>query len=232
MTLIKNNIRLLSIHIPKTAGSSFQKTLESIYGNEKFMRLDFTLRPDVHGLNITAKNQTDQSFLDKISSEQSLSSSIEVLHGHIHFSDFINSFEIHPELKVITWLRDPYERIVSNYNYLHSVFESDVKHTPKSRKIFKRLVMSIADFAKLPRDVKMYSDYLSGQRIEDYTFIGLVEEYNDELKRLSKTMDWSSTPTYFINKTSNKSITPTSEEAEIIRKYCESNQVIYDRPKY
>ena len=228
MTRIKNNIRLLSIHIPKTAGSSFQKSLEAVYGKDQFMRLDFSVQQSGMEGRLAAKNQTKQSSLDDLVLKKSLDPAISVLHGHIHYADFASAFEIHPDLKVITWLRDPFERIVSNYNYLLSVLDNEISHTKKSKKIFGRMVKSMAEFAQTPRDVNMYSDYLAGKKLDDYTFIGLVEQYDADLAYLGNLLSWKKIPSFHINKTAKKSLFPSEEEEQEIRKWCAANFSIYE----
>ena len=231
MPKIRNNIKLLSIHIPKTAGSSFQKTLETIYGKDVFCRLDFTVQNDSGENNIIAKNQTRQEDLDSIISTGSLNNKIEVLHGHIHFQDFNSVFESHPDLKVITWLRHPVERVISNYNYLRARFEAESTLSPVARKLFNRLVMSLLDFARLPRDIHMYRDYTTGKPLEDFDFIGITEDYDNDLERLARILDWPSVPSFHINKTQKKPFQPTESELQKLVEICSEGLEVYNRAK-
>lgn len=227
MQKIRHNLELLSIHIPKTAGSSFQKTLESVYGEDAFMRLDYTTDPDDRD-RMTAKNQTSQGDLDRLMKKGTLDENVRILHGHIHYDDFERFFDVTPELKVITWLRDPIQRIVSNYNYLRARFEAETRLSPVADKLFNRLVMSLTDFARLPRDVHMYRDYTRGRDLKNYDFIGITEDYDYDVRRLGKIMGWKKVPSYHINRTQSKPFQPGVEELEQLKDICAENIAIYE----
>ena len=80
-------LQLISVHIPKTAGSSFSILLRRIYG----ARLVLDYGGEVTGLD-----------------------SAEVVHGHFSASKYLEQF---PDAKVIIWLRHPVERVISYYFY-------------------------------------------------------------------------------------------------------------------
>lgn len=231
MSKIVNQIAVLSIHIPKTGGSSFQNTLVDAYGQSAFLRLDFTVQKRLGIPRIVATNRTSQASIDEIIEQGKLNDQIKIVHGHFHYSDFIQFFELSTEAKVITWLRDPIDRIVSNYNYLVSILDQDLDHTPRSREVLNRMLKSLPEFSRIPRDIALYSDYLSGQDLADYDFIGIVEDYDNELKRLGKILGARELPTHHVNKTARKLIRPTATEEQEITKLHEQNQRIYQRAK-
>ena len=80
-------VGIVSVHIPKTAGSSFRTLLTQIYGN----RLALDYGGEVTGLG-----------------------SAEVVHGHFAATKYLERF---PDAKIITWLRHPVERVISYYYY-------------------------------------------------------------------------------------------------------------------
>ena len=183
MQLIENNIELLSIHIPKTGGSYFQKTLQTLYPAEAFQCLNFSVR-EVHGCpRMIDRNQASQVLLDRIYDERKLPAHIHDVHGHFHYEDILKFFMLSSNATVVTWLRDPVQRIVSNYHYLIDRFELEIRHTPLSTQLFSRLVKSLPEFAENGRDTSLYADYLRGRDINDYAFIGVVEDYDAELQR-------------------------------------------------
>jgi hypothetical protein len=204
MGLIKNRIEVLSIHIPKTGGSSFQKTLQQLYGEDSFQRLDFTVREAGGRPNMKATNRTSQELLDRIDSRGELPSDIRVLHGHFHYEDFTRFFELDSGTRVVTWLREPVRRIVSNYNYILSTFHRETELTPRSEQHFKRLVKSLLEFARHPRDVHLYADYLRGRDLSEYDFVGVMEAYEDELIRLGKILGVTEIPQFNVNQARQK----------------------------
>jgi hypothetical protein len=200
MQLIKNNIELLSIHIPKTGGSSFQKSLQSLYPADAFQRLDFKVR-EVQGCSrMMATNQTSQDLLDQINDSGELPANIRVLHGHFHYEHVVQFFALNPSATVVTWLREPVQRIVSNYYYLIASFEQEIQHTPHSSQLFKRLVKSLPEFAHNRRDTRLYEDYLRGRDLTDYAFVGIIEEYEAELGRLAAILDVPELPRFKVNR--------------------------------
>ncbi len=198
--MIKNNIELLSIHIPKTGGSSFQKSLQALYGEDAVLRLDFTVRDTAEGPRMVATNRTSQELLDQIYSEEQLSPTIRVLHGHFHYQNFVRFFDLPENARVVTWLRHPIARIVSNYHYLVASFHREVQHTPLSSKLFKRLVKSLPEFAAQPRDVNLYSDYLRGRRLSEFDFVGIIEAYDSELDRLGSILGMGEVTHFKVNR--------------------------------
>jgi hypothetical protein len=66
-------LELISIHIPKTAGTSFRNTLKTVYGEDHVARLDIELY-DKH----IRLNELDYF-------ESSLPNHLKVIHGHFSY---------------------------------------------------------------------------------------------------------------------------------------------------
>lgn len=228
MSLIKNGIELLSIHIPKTGGSSFQNSLQALYGEDAFQRLDFTVREKDGRPSMKATNRTPQELLDQIYLEQELPAHIRVLHGHFHYRDFTRFFALKNDTKVVTWLRDPVRRIVSNYHFLIAQFEREVTHTPLSRQLFNRLLKSLPEFARHPRDTDLYNDYLQGRDLTDYDFVGIIECYQDELQRLGKTLGVQHISGFNVNRAQQEAPPLDAQQTDVLTDLNKENLAIYN----
>lgn len=92
-------VEIISVHIPKTAGSTFRRVIGQIYKPEEI--LDY--------------NPNKQ----KIDSNNLLSKpDLKAIHGHFHGSLFSQNS---PQIKKITWVRHPITRIISHFCYLKSI---------------------------------------------------------------------------------------------------------------
>ena len=224
---ISNNLELLSIHIPKTAGTSFYKALESVYGRDALLRLDFSIGKKQGLPAMIATNNTDQSLLDKIASEGKLDRGIRVVHGHFRYEHFAYMFEMEPNTRVISWVRDPIERIVSSYNYRHSILEKEAGRTSRAQRLGNSPMRDLMQWANEPGNFRAYTNYLRGRELADYDFLGIMEHYEEELRRLARILDMPALPNLKLNSTSMKSYLPSSQERAKIAELCKESIGIY-----
>ena len=102
---IKNKIELVSIHIPKTAGTSFRNILKNVYGEKEVIRFDISNR---RGITIE----------EKVLKSKKLSRRIKVIHGHFTYRNLTKMVALSDNVPIVTWLRNPIKRVISNYYYL------------------------------------------------------------------------------------------------------------------
>lgn len=106
--------QLVFIHIPKTAGLSLHAALENIYGSESTLRIEI-------GALQNFRKSPDNQVIDKA-----------YVSGHFFYNDIKNRCE--PDAILISILRDPIKRILSNYNYItnwvkHPLHEKTVQQS-------------------------------------------------------------------------------------------------------
>jgi Sulfotransferase family len=107
--------QLVFVHIPKTAGLSLHAALENIYGKASTLRVG---------------NEDDLQRLRQLPNNQPIDKAF--LSGHFFYNDIKNRCQ--PDALLISILRDPIKRILSNYNYItnwdkHPLYEQTVRQT-------------------------------------------------------------------------------------------------------
>ena len=199
-------IELLSVHIPKTAGTSFRKTLTEVYGEKAVLRVD-----------LPPKSQKDPE--DPFAPLQKrLKPGVRVLHGHFNAVELRRVYSNIPEdAKMITWVRDPVNRVISNYYYLRQRIREEIdQNTSLNVGVTNRMVKTLMEYAIQDVARDRMAKFLAGTELDDFDFVGVQENYTEDLRRLALVMDWNSYTEYFHNVTEDKySDIPEETRAEI-----------------
>jgi hypothetical protein len=212
-----SHLELISVHIPKTAGTSFRNILSDIYGKGLF-------RIDIDNNGKIAVNQ-DPNF-----SAQNLLA-MTVAHGHFDMEQFREKFEYDPKVPVIVWLRDPVERIISDYRYKSSILHDYAANEIVPR-VLKRMEKSLFEFASLPSSQNIITErYFKGMKLGNFAFVGIVENYEKDIQKLSHIMDWKIKKIYRHNVTSKKLAKASEDELRIIKNLNAKDIEIYKQAK-
>ncbi|MEG3925526.1 sulfotransferase family 2 domain-containing protein, partial [Microcoleus sp. T3_D1] len=116
------NVEIISVHVPKTGGTTFSQILIDVYGTEAIF-MDYLNRP-----------------ASQIYKPSDLQPNIKAIHGHFH-SDKYNGY--FPNAKRVIWLRNPVIRLISNYFYWRSQEEG----VPRNMD-----VLGIVEFAEMVKN--------------------------------------------------------------------------------
>ncbi|MEQ8580352.1 MAG: sulfotransferase family 2 domain-containing protein [Marinoscillum sp.] len=206
------NEKLISIHIPKTAGTSFRHTLIDVYGIERVMPFYYP---------------------DKSKISYKIPKRIRVLHGHISSHDYDQLIKQNPEwekAKVISWVRDPVDRFISNYFYMKDIvcrqLDNFNKDTPDLK---KRMVRTLDDFIQRPNERDEMVRFINEQDLvsNKFSFIGDVSNYDEDLQLLAFILGWKAYRTYQHNTTKGKEKVD-NETRNRIRNILEGDMNIYD----
>lgn len=178
-------MELISIHVPKTAGVSFRRLLQRVYG-EREVALDYDDRvldpTSAFRANPAAWAQGPRArYLDTLRTREPAA---RVVHGHFAVGKYAGEF---PEARRIVWLREPIARLVSHYCYW-------LELPPTNNALHRRLVeerLSLEEFAALEpmRDV-MSGTFLGGMDFAELDFVGLQENFDEDLHRLGRLLGW------------------------------------------
>jgi len=166
-----SNIELISVHVPKTAGSLFlERVLKQVYHSDE-ITLDYL------GNGVVP--------LDQISHRS------KIIHGHFSIDKYNRYF---PEAKRIIWLRYPIFQVVSMYfmqKYVVPVL------TPNTPNIVVDEGLSLIEYAEIENSRNSVSQYYAnGLNLSDFYFVGIQEFYKEDLLDLKMMLQW---PEFKIN---------------------------------
>jgi len=163
---LKNSqLEIISVHIPKTAGTTFGQVLAQIYGDTQVI--------------------FDNPQLDCINQIPAIEPQLRAIHGHFPVGKYAGHF---PHAKRIVWLRHPINRILSHYFYLKSF--SEVHNNDPIHRLVLEQQISVVEFAEQEGMFNVLSGFTDGLPLVDFYFVGIQEYFVDDLRDLAMMMGW------------------------------------------
>jgi len=187
---IKNKIELVSIHIPKTAGTSFRNILKNAYGEEEVIRFDIS-------------NHQEVTIEEKVLKSKKLSKKIKVIHGHFTYRNLTKTVALSDNVPIVTWLRDPIKRIVSNYYYLEEKIIEGLEDVKNGLGILSKLQKTLIEYARVDVNCNRMSKFLKGIELEELAFVGIQEYFDEDLLYLSQLLGLTNIESLKENVTNN-----------------------------
>ena len=147
---MRYNKKIVFVHIPKTAGSSFAYFLNEAFGKENVIR-----DPEKYW---KGEFTNPKDYEDK-----------DVIYGHFHIKKYL-----HLDPIFITFLRDPVDRLLSQYYY-----------STKPRGVLDNI--SLIDYASLPMCRNMIKKQIKS--LSFFKFIGFQGDFNNSLNKFQEMFD-------------------------------------------
>ncbi len=162
--------KVISIHVPKTAGTTFKKILRQIYHPEEIF-FDYPHRGDLRHNMLTNPKP-----------------GIKVIHGHFPSHKYDSKF---PECRKIIWLRDPIKRLISLY-FFWKTWQILVESDGENLAPVKESSLTFLEFAAKPEMQNIIkSKFVQEQKLTDFYFVGIQEFFSEDLHELKGMLNWS-----------------------------------------
>lgn len=209
---LPNQLDLISLHIPKTAGTSFRQVLHAVYG-DRLTKLDI---------------RNDQLLVeDKLFFGSELPAGTTVIHGHFFYPHLKRTLALAENVPIITWLRHPVERVISNYYYLSKRLAEELREEEKGLNIRMKMQRSLLEFAQTDFARNRMSRFLTGIPLEKLFFVGLVEHYEEDLELLGRKLSWPRLHINAVNQTGAAKLEVDEETRQQIAQWNASDMALY-----
>ncbi|MFZ4462640.1 MAG: hypothetical protein ACOYN5_02260 [Bacteroidales bacterium] len=179
---------IISVHLPKTAGSSFKASLDQHFGQK--LMLDYADFP----INIPILQRNRNVLISSLNNAERNFDEIECIHGHFMPMKYLLLNSKQP-LTFVIWMRHPVERIISHYYFWQRYYQ------PEAPPLHKRIVeekWTLEKFCLSDEMRDLYHQFLWGFPLHNFDFIGITEHYEDDFR-------------YFANKYLHKKVASFKE---------------------
>jgi sulfotransferase famil protein len=163
-----SNSLIISVHIHKNAGMNFKKHLIKSFDDSLLLsygRDERILERFFTKINVPKYNKSDFD-------------NIAIIHGHF-LTDLFDSLE--KDIKYAIFLRDPVERVISNYYFLK---RNNYKHSHICSMIAEGL--GLEEYAELNSSQNVQTFFMANKPIEHFHFVGICEEYEKSVLLFDK----------------------------------------------
>ena len=164
--------KIISVHIPKTAGASFRAGLASVFG--KRLLLDNDDRP-LDGTLKARFRRARKSLAFSMRGRERFIVDYDAVHGHFIASKYSALGE---QGALCAFFRDPARRVISQAAFWRR--HPDPKNAMWVE--FSRQKMTAERLAGFPRQQRIYALFTGGYSLERFAFVGVTEEYETSLR--------------------------------------------------
>ena len=198
----------MSLHIPKTAGTTLYECWKetSLRVSPKLKRRDIEpLLNEKDGLN---------SLLV-----------YDVIHGHFFWNE-VREWVSNHDIEVVSFLRHPVERVISNYRFFMDGLEDPQRNPVQYRLNKHRKGESLEDYATRDENRNRLVKHLDFEGLELCRFVGFVEFLNEDIASLMKDLGVRMTEVRALNRSRFK-FEVSDEVKELVRELNEDDMKLY-----
>jgi hypothetical protein len=160
---------IIGTHIPKTGGTSFLQFLRQTFGRRLYHDLS----------HLPNQRPGPWQLLARLCGRMDVPFGTRCIFGHFRATKYDRVF---PRAQHFTWLRDPVERVVSQYHYQY-------RQAQKPDAGFSLEPMRLGRFVRFPGMRNNQAYYLNGKPIRSFAFVGITEYFDVSLQLFMRLFD-------------------------------------------
>jgi hypothetical protein len=170
-----HRLELVSLHIPKTAGTSLRGILLNQFG-KGLAKLDLY---DSGNLKLDDQPWKGHPWPNHV----------RAVHGHFKYASVAPLLPPPDQTPWMTWVRQPVERVVSNYYFLTEILADRIQEQPDEN-LWSRMGKTIEEFVVHPANQNVMSAFLRHAPLSSFAFVGIQDRFDSELQRMAQTLQW------------------------------------------
>lgn len=155
---------IVSVHIPKTAGRSFQHDLALAFGPR--LLADYGDLVELGTAEAHAHNERRRA--EMVANAAMIAERYDVIHGHFTARKYADVF---PDATLVTMMRNPYQHAMSSYEH---ALRSALHTHPDIRRFHERRMSAVDVIETYPDHQTRYMD---GVPLEAFALVGMTERY-------------------------------------------------------
>src|SRR5437588_8017732 len=207
------------IHIPKTAGSSFASELSDLRRPYRNIHVDYEDKTTPHDLKL--ERAVDQFIQDNHTAQ------FRACSGHIGMRHVLRIREAIPRARVISFLRNPIERVISDFRYactpVHPPYKDFIKQFPTIESYVDSPASQNKMFKFLAPDADTRMAHLFEFLDDSVSFVGLTEMYPMSFNIVMRLFGLNKLPTSHKRKTEPTKHNQVERTPEILKRIKEAN---------
>lgn len=167
---------MISVHLPKTAGKSFEAALGARFGER--MRADY----DTYPINTPATERRRRAVEACLAHADQDFAGVECVHGHFMPLRYLLLAAKRP-LTFVAWLRHPVQRLVSHYHYWQRTYDAAGSPALHRRVVEEGWTLERFCLGDEMRD--LYCEFIWGFPLDGFDFVGITEHYDEDLREFA-----------------------------------------------
>lgn len=169
---------LISVHLRKCGGTTLSTSLQSHFGT----RLILDYGDEVGSSWPSSLKKRAESAHEVRLNHENISTTFDAVHGHFDPEKYSC---LKRDRQLISFVREPVERVLSNYFYL----KRTVAREHPDHYVVGKLGFTLEEYVKYPDAQNVQTRGLGRIPLDTYAFLGITEMLNDSILKLNTRLE-------------------------------------------